>query len=356
MTSFSVSSANVSVGRLRPMSNWSAFRRRLVAGSPWSTKAKSAAVRSSGGREHRPEQLPDGDAAGPHGRDLVAGREGGEGVEDRQEHRHRQGHGHDEGQAEEEDLPDDGPGQPLADQRPEPLGDLVQQHDAGQGRHREDERGRQLPEHVPAQQPHGAPWRLNGIFSSAILPRYLSTIASLLPDTRGPSCRCPRVPVAVAARRCVRPGPAGGHRRRRHLQSTAPAAPATAGGAGRLAGRAVPHPGAGGARSGRGSSTPGSRGTGPPGPTPGSWPRCTAPTTCRCSTRAPRSRSGGASSGSRQSTPTSASTARSSWRSAPTGCATSPARRPSCSTRTRDAAAGSRRRGWTTSSTRRSAG
>ena len=75
-----------------------------------------------------------------------------EGVQDGQQHGHRQRHGHDERKAEREDLGDHPPGQSLAHQRAELLGDLAQEHEAGQRREREEERGGELAEEVPTEQ------------------------------------------------------------------------------------------------------------------------------------------------------------------------------------------------------------
>ena len=77
-----------------------------------------------------------------------------EGIEHREQHRHRERHRDDEGEAQDEDLGDHHPRQPLADQRAEFLGDLAQQHQAGQGHEGEDERSRQLADEIPAQQAH----------------------------------------------------------------------------------------------------------------------------------------------------------------------------------------------------------
>jgi len=112
-----------------------------------------------GRHEHAPRQdrcqdLIDADPAGPHGGDLVVGGQMAEGVEHRQQHRHGEGHGDDEGQAQGEDLADHAPGQALSDQRAELLGDLAQEHEAGERPQREEKGRRQLAEKVATEQAH----------------------------------------------------------------------------------------------------------------------------------------------------------------------------------------------------------
>ncbi len=57
--------------------------------------------------------------------------------------------------AQREDLDDDRPGEPLADQTAESAGHLVQEHDAGHRPQGEEERGDQLRQYVTMQESHG---------------------------------------------------------------------------------------------------------------------------------------------------------------------------------------------------------
>ena len=105
-------------------------------------------------RQNRRQDLVDADPAGPHGRDLVVGGQVAEGVEHRQQHRHGEGHGNDERQAQCEDLADHTPGQALSHQRAELLGDLAQEHQAGERPECEQKGRRQLAEEVATEQAH----------------------------------------------------------------------------------------------------------------------------------------------------------------------------------------------------------
>jgi hypothetical protein len=75
-------------------------------------------------------------------------------VENGKKHRHRKGHGDDERQAQDEDFRDHRPGKPLAHQGTKLLGDLADQHEAGQGRQGKEERRHQLTQQVSVQQAH----------------------------------------------------------------------------------------------------------------------------------------------------------------------------------------------------------
>ena len=105
-------------------------------------------------RQHRREDLIDADPAGPHGGDLVVGGQVAEGVQHRQQDSHRQRHGDDERQAQHEDFSDHPPRQSLADQGPELLGDLAQEHETRQRPEREQKRGGELAKEVTTEQAH----------------------------------------------------------------------------------------------------------------------------------------------------------------------------------------------------------
>jgi hypothetical protein len=102
--------------------------------------------------QDRGEHLIHADPAGLRGSDLIVCGKVAEGVEHGQQHRHGKGHGDDERQAQEKHLSDDGPGQSLAHEGAEFLGDLAQEHEAGLGSQGKKEGGCQLPDDVAVQQ------------------------------------------------------------------------------------------------------------------------------------------------------------------------------------------------------------
>src|SRR5207253_3246121 len=105
--------------------------------------------------EHRRDDPPGADPARRQRGDLVVRREPRERVQHRDEHRHRERHRDDERDREDEDLDDDAPGEPLADQVPELLRDLLEEHQTRQSCQREAERREMLAQEVPGQGAHG---------------------------------------------------------------------------------------------------------------------------------------------------------------------------------------------------------
>ena len=89
-----------------------------------------------GAAQYGQQQPPDADPARLHRRDFVVGGEVTECVQYGDQHSHRQRHRHDERDRECEHLEDDAPGQPLADEIAELLGDLVDEHRARERRER----------------------------------------------------------------------------------------------------------------------------------------------------------------------------------------------------------------------------
>src|SRR5256885_2369991 len=103
----------------------------------------------------RGDHASDAHAARLQRRDLVVARQPREHVQHRHQHGNRQRHRDDERDRQHEHLEDDAPWQPLADETAELFGDLIEQHQRGEGRQREAERRAMLSQQVAADGAHG---------------------------------------------------------------------------------------------------------------------------------------------------------------------------------------------------------